>query len=1179
MLAALRGRLEDRDRDSADHASLHRRGVGETRTGRSRPEVQASVAADGSALFSEPRARRGTAPASPSWEAETGGARMRGRSGSPSAEPFGLGGLRAEILDLQRSMSGLATRSEILGIERQIRALAAEVVETRSPGAVEALSGRLDDVQAQIGGLASEIPASLHQRIGSAIELLNWKIDTAKGVDTADLRAMSAELGALRRGLAEAAEPRRLEQLAHEVGSLREVVADLRLRFERDDLAGLRADLSSTRGEIVAQGDDLAALRTTFDGMRRALLGESGTAASLPAIRTEIGQRLDALLRRPAPETLAPIANRLSAIEDGVARLRAQPVPELATLASSFEQVATLRGLEADRVAGRFDHIDEMLRTIRERTDQTGLTAAMEASQASLEALDRKVGEVAAKFDVDSLSSLRDSLRAAIGGPLAAVTDSTLLDRLEALDGRLRELAAREPERLEPLREQLAAIAGRLDRLAVARAAGSTSDAIAALPEGLAERLARIEELLAAQRPVAEGLVAGVERLGRLEESLTGRTVTLDQIVGSLERLDDGLRHVAQVSDTASVEILLRSLGSRLDEIHASREQVERLEGQIAGLAAALERSGRPDPSIELLHQTIGEAVAEMRSLRGESAGADHGTRWSQPEIEAIARDLQDLKANQAAREDRTHEALAAIQAAVDALTLHVSQRDEAPAQPDPVNDAAHPVPPAMAAPDAASRIPAAESHDTSWTARFRAVLQRRRDATPAAEGPVPAPLPAAAPSVPWDLDEALPAGVPLAPKAGPSPELPKATNPEFRPIVIGASSEDEPARIRSTFIAALRRNQAPAGEIRTAAEDGSKAPGNRLQSLLLVSAAAAALVAGTWSAGGPGRIGDAVAAVTAGVETWRSPPAKPKMVAQAQPAAKPTVERAKPQSPHGMPPAGISAGGTSPGASAPTTAPEAGARTAAAAPEAIPSHPESAAPSASLAARPPGDDLPAGIPARLKPAVLAGNPAALYELASLLVQGREMPRDPALGAKLLERAATAGLVPAQFSLGQLYETGVGVPQDLAQAQVWYRRAAERGNTYAMQNLGVLLAAGTDGRTDYPAAIPWFRQAADFGVRDSQYNLAVILAWGMGTPRNPVEAYKWFTLAAKSGDQEAAAKRDEIARELSPADLTTAKALAENWRARMADRTANTVPPVPQGVSDAAPPKPANGRV
>ncbi|MDQ4135553.1 MAG: hypothetical protein M3158_05170, partial [Pseudomonadota bacterium] len=28
MLAALRGRLEDRDRDSADHASLHRRGVG-----------------------------------------------------------------------------------------------------------------------------------------------------------------------------------------------------------------------------------------------------------------------------------------------------------------------------------------------------------------------------------------------------------------------------------------------------------------------------------------------------------------------------------------------------------------------------------------------------------------------------------------------------------------------------------------------------------------------------------------------------------------------------------------------------------------------------------------------------------------------------------------------------------------------------------------------------------------------------------------------------------------------------------------------------------------------------------------------------------------------------------------------------------------------------------------------
>jgi localization factor PodJL len=1122
------------------------------------------------------------------------------RDGAPRGD---LGNLRADILDLQRGMGALATRSEILDIERQIRALAAEVVETRSPGAVAALADRLDAVQAQIGRLAGEIPAGLHQRIASAIELLNWKVDSARGADPADLRALAAELAALRRGLAEIAEPRRLEELAHEIASLRGLVADLRLRAGPEDLASLREDLSSTRGEIVAQGDDLAALRTTFEGMRRALVGEGGAAASLPALRSEMAQRLDALLRRPPPESLnpiasrlasieddlkrlrtqpapdlVPIANRLTGIEDGLTRLRTQPAPDLAALAASVEQVAGIRGMEADRLAGRFDHVDGMLRTIRDRAEQSGGTLA--ASQVTLAAIDRKVGEVAAKFDLDSLSALRDSLRAAAGAPQGTGTDPALLGRLQALDDRLRELAARGPERLDPvLRDQLAAIAGRLDRLSAGRGDAGTA---AALSDDLAGRLARIEELLAAQRPVAEGLVAGVERLGRLEESLTGRAPALDQIAQSLERLDDGLRHVARVSDTASVEILLRSLGGRLDEIHASREQVERLEAQIAALAAALDRNGRPDPAIELLHQTIGAAVAEMRSLREDGpAGAaprpDSGGRETRnptsggeaapADLEPILRDLQDLRAEGAAREGRTQESLAAIQTALGTLALRVSQRDAGPARPSPANDAARPAPPLVAAPDSGARIAAAEGGQTSWTARFRAALQRR-----GAPAPAPAPAAPAAPGMPAppprDLDD-VPAAAASPEPEGPAPEpaFPKA--PEFRPIVLGSSGPDEPSRIRSSFIAALRRNQA---EGRAPGGEDGKPPGRRLQTILLVGAAATALAAGAWALGGPKRMGDMVAGVTGqpatgSAESGRTPsgPAR-KAVAQVVPIAKPVADAPKHPDSMGAP-------------VAPAPPAEAGARTPATAAEAArPTERPSPVETASLAARPPADDLPAGIPARLKPAVLAGNPSALYELASLLVQGRDMPKDPALGARMLERAALAGLVPAQFSLGQLYETGVGVPQDLAQAQVWYRRAAERGNTYAMQNLGVLVAAGTDGKTDYPAAIPWFRQAADLGVRDSQYNLAVILAWGMGTPRNPVEAYKWFALAAKAGDPEAAAKRDELARELSPSDLTAAKALAEAWRARTTDRAANTVPPVPQGLSEASPSKPSSRR-
>jgi localization factor PodJL len=233
-------------------------------------------------------------------------------------------------------------------------------------------------------------------------------------------------------------------------------------------------------------------------------------------------------------------------------------------------------------------------------------------------------------------------------------------------------------------------------------------------------------------------------------------------------------------------------------------------------------------------------------------------------------------------------------------------------------------------------------------------------------------------------------------------------------------------------------------------------------------------------------------------------------------------------------------------------------------------------APAAAAPAAAKADELPPGIPAGLRQAVLAGNANAIYELAFYVAEGRDTPKDPALAAKLFERAANAGLAPAQFHLGHMYEKGIGVPKDLTQAHDWYRRAAERGNARAMHNLAVLLAGGVNGKPNYPAALPWFRQAADLGVRDSQFNLAVVLAWGIGTPRNLIEAYKWFAIVGSHGDQEATTKRDEIASQLAPADLATAKTMVEAWRVRASDQSANTVQSPPQGWSGS--PEGGNGR-
>ena len=78
-------------------------------------------------------------------------------------------------------------------------------------------------------------------------------------------------------------------------------------------------------------------------------------------------------------------------------------------------------------------------------------------------------------------------------------------------------------------------------------------------------------------------------------------------------------------------------------------------------------------------------------------------------------------------------------------------------------------------------------------------------------------------------------------------------------------------------------------------------------------------------------------------------------------------------------------------------------------------------------------------------------------------------------------------------------------------------------------------------------------------MKDSQFNLGILSAKGVGMPQNLEEAYKWFALVAKTGDKDAAEKRDEIANALRPEQLEKARAATELWRAKDVDAEANTV--------------------
>jgi localization factor PodJL len=208
---------------------------------------------------------------------------------------------------------------------------------------------------------------------------------------------------------------------------------------------------------------------------------------------------------------------------------------------------------------------------------------------------------------------------------------------------------------------------------------------------------------------------------------------------------------------------------------------------------------------------------------------------------------------------------------------------------------------------------------------------------------------------------------------------------------------------------------------------------------------------------------------------------------------------------------------------------------------------------------------IPPGISSSLRDGVAAGKPAAEYELAMRLFEGRELPKDQSAAAHWFERAASAGLAPAQYRLGAMYEKGLGAPRDPAAAKRWYLKAAEAGNARAAHNLAVMSADLDGGEANYLEAAKWFRKAAELGVRDSQYNLAILYARGLGVEKDLGQAFLWFALAAQQGDADAAKKRDEIAGQMDPSSLASAVEALTRFKAVKPDPAANEVTGPPGG--------------
>ena len=87
------------------------------------------------------------------------------------------------------------------------------------------------------------------------------------------------------------------------------------------------------------------------------------------------------------------------------------------------------------------------------------------------------------------------------------------------------------------------------------------------------------------------------------------------------------------------------------------------------------------------------------------------------------------------------------------------------------------------------------------------------------------------------------------------------------------------------------------------------------------------------------------------------------------------------------------------------------------------------------------GTDRIVGLSERVK----TGDPAAEFELANAFFAGKDIPKDDAKGAALLERAARDGLPEAQFQMAERVYGNGSDPETYVSAYVWYSLAQKSG--------------------------------------------------------------------------------------------------------------------------------------
>jgi len=1023
---------------------------------------------------------------------------------------------------------------------------------------------------------ATSVIADAIKTMGERLVEIERKAATPQGKPTPVAAPPATRAALSRDGLAAAVTDIRTRQRVLDTDT-EAAPAAARPAFSESRIAALRQDLQALSARIDPANEPPVVRERPRAPMPQPVPMPAPIVADTRELENKIadlGAKLDRLEQR---DRIEPILKPLARIESEVARLSQDRSNESYT---RFELEVAHLAAKVDALAARGGDRTMLAPVLRDISDIREMLASA-GGDGRLGELSQQVSTLAAEVgrlrdtqtdgrELRSLSLAIEDVRDAILSDRSQDRFSdpapliSLSRQIEALAGKVESLPAMRPEVINAQTDQLFA------RLNEIEASGRpVSDELSRRIEALVIKLEDVAERQPTQlEDRIDALQNRIEQLA--EHGPAAVTKQIEALAGRIENLaasssltqlvnEGGSIPVARV-DLRPVEDMLRGLAEKIDEAGrpgAEADSFDALEQQIAGIASRLDEAAATRSAETGIERTLQDLVRHLQTVREDTAAAaeraaraamaDMASKTPQPSgnFAELSNLLSGLRETHVSSGRETQDAIGAVHRTLETIISRLaSLESELGAERQGSRQVIPPAPPAAAAPTRPAAMPLARGLDPQ--ASMSAALEDRFGARLEQTRPPEAPTAASA-----ALD------LPLEPGSG----RPRAEAP--------AAGGQDAQSVRQNLIAAARRSAKAATEAAAAAPaaqaETSKgtSTGGRLKEIMekrrrpiLLGLAAIVLAMGTAHVVTGALQGDKAKPVKNEASQAPAPapaPAAPETPAPEAPA-KPAKDQSSMLSPVEPLPASVIAG--------PAVAAEAKpdiTGSTSTAPVAVAALPPVSAPEPLQSVTGLGD-LPNNLgTAGMRKAALAGDARAVYELANRASDGSSSSRDPKLALRLFERAAVAGLPPAQFRLANMFEKGIGTTRDISLARVWYGRAAERGNAKAMHNLAVLYAEGVNGKPDYATATEWFRRAAELGVRDSQYNLAILLGRGLGAPADLGQSYLWFAVSAAQGDEDAGRKRDEVAGRLSAADLSTAKAAADTWKAKPLDPAANEV--------------------